>query len=340
MEGFQKATRIQMVLKSVVCEEYTEGAVDQATGNNDQNQPGMTATWFDHQWLSDMIDLKTYPNLRHVMWKKRCIEELKKKKNSATAACWVSARLKGGKHGTSSAGAIPGQLSTVPWLSCPRHRPSTAAQVYGDNRCCCQTWSQSHKGLLQFHSPPEISPGSPSQGRGAISESQGEGPGLHKSGKRNRFYGPDFSKKTVFSYPQFELAGDASAPGAQWHSFIRSFMCSFIQQTEKRVQGTPLWWSVWIQGKSFTLICKSSTVHWTYPLAHWASRVRQGVRQHPQHTVGPQPMLPELFSLSIDTCITCFGPFSSFFLSFLKKSFEFVTILLLLYALVLELQRR
>ena len=44
MEGFQEATRIQMVLKSVVCEEYTEGAVDQATGNNDQNQPGMTAT--------------------------------------------------------------------------------------------------------------------------------------------------------------------------------------------------------------------------------------------------------------------------------------------------------
>ena len=79
MEGFQEATRIQMVLKSVVCEEYTEGAVDQATRNNDQNQPGMTATWFDHQWLSGMIDLKTYPNLRHVMWKKRCIEELKKK---------------------------------------------------------------------------------------------------------------------------------------------------------------------------------------------------------------------------------------------------------------------
>ena len=51
-------------------------------------------------------------------------------------------------------------------------------------------------------------------------------------------------------------------------------------------------------------------------------------------------MLPELFSLSIDICITCFGPFSSFFLSFFKKSIEFVTILLLLYALVLELQSR
>lgn len=150
-----------MVLKSVVCEEYTEGAVDQSGHRKWRPEP----TKYDRHliwpaWLSDMIDLKTYPkkikikiniktypNLREVMWKKKVHWRIKKKKITATAACWVSARMKGGKHGTSSAEAILGQLSTVPWLSCLGHRPSTAAQVYGDNRCCCQTWSQSHKGL-------------------------------------------------------------------------------------------------------------------------------------------------------------------------------------------------
>lgn len=154
MEGFQEATRTQTVLKSVVCEEYTEGAVGQSGHQKWWPEP----TRYDCHLIwpavkSDMIDLKTYPNLRDVMGKKKMHWRIKKKKITATAACWVSARMKGGKHGTSSAEAIPGQLSTVPWLSCLGHRPSTAAQVYGDNRCCRQTWSQSHKGLLQFHSP-------------------------------------------------------------------------------------------------------------------------------------------------------------------------------------------
>ena len=55
--------------------------ISQATRNDDQNQPGMTATWFDQRWLSDMIDLKTYPNLRDVMWKKKMHWRIKKKKS-------------------------------------------------------------------------------------------------------------------------------------------------------------------------------------------------------------------------------------------------------------------
>lgn len=82
MEGFQEATRTQTVLKSVVCEEYTEGAVGQSGHQKWWPEP----TRYDCHLIwpavkSDMIDLKTYPNLRDVMGKKKMHWRIKKKKS-------------------------------------------------------------------------------------------------------------------------------------------------------------------------------------------------------------------------------------------------------------------
>ena len=94
---------------------------------------------------------------------------------------------------------------------------------------------------------PWDKPEEPFSRPGSNLRAAGGGAGIAQVGKWHRFYGPDFSKKTTFSYPQFEPAGDTSAPGAQWYSFICSFICSLIRSFTRPagnpVWGTPLRWS-------------------------------------------------------------------------------------------------
>lgn len=110
-----------------------------------------------------------------------------------------------------SAVAAPWHCSTVPWLSRPRALP-----LQGPLRFMATITAPARHDLKAIKTftvslSPEISLGSPSQGRGAIQSHSGSGWALHK-GEMEQVLWPNFSRIARFSYPQREPASETSVP--------------------------------------------------------------------------------------------------------------------------------
>lgn len=150
-----------------------------------------------------------------------------------------------------SAVAAPWHCPTAPQLSGPRASP-----LQGPLRFMATITAPARHDLKAIKTftvslSPEISLGSPSQGREQFQSRRGSGWALHKAGAgggMEQVLWPNFSRIARFSYPQLEPASETSVP-CRAHS--------------RDLLTLPLLRSVWTQGNSLPLTCKTRTIRLT-----------------------------------------------------------------------------